>query len=103
MKHILFATMLALAAGPAAAVEESTIAIENFVFSPATLTVKAGAKVVFVNHDDLPHSVVGAKGAFRSNALDTDESFARVFDRPGEIVYFCGLHPQMQGRIIVTP
>jgi plastocyanin len=38
-----------------------------------------------------------------SKALDTDDSFAFVFDKPGEFIYFCGVHPQMKGKIIVTP
>ncbi|HMK89258.1 MAG TPA: cupredoxin family copper-binding protein [Methylocystis sp.] len=85
------------------AAQDATVAIDNFAFTPATLTVKAGTKVVFVNHDDIPHNVVGEKLKFRSRALDTDESFAFVFDKPGDFVYFCGLHPQMKGEIRVTP
>src|SRR5450759_4382069 len=34
--------------------------------------------------------------------LDTDESFAFIFDMPGEIVCFCGQHPQMKGKITAT-
>lgn len=83
--------------------EEAKVTIDNFAFTPATLSVKAGTAIVFVNHDDLPHNVIEANGGFKSRALDTDETFTRVFDKPGEIVYFCGLHPHMQGKIIVTP
>ncbi len=90
-------TRLALAAS------EATVAIDNFSFTPATLSVKAGTKVIFVNHDDIPHNVVGETIKFHSKALDTDESFSFVFDKPGEIVYFCGLHPQMKGKITVAP
>jgi plastocyanin len=92
-----------LLTAPACGAEEAKVTIDNFVFTPATLSVKAGTTIVFVNHDDLPHNIVDAKGAFRSKALDTDETFVRVFDKPGEIIYFCGLHPHMQGKIIVTP
>lgn len=102
MKLFWIATAAMLASLPAAA-EETKIVIDNFVFTPPTLTVKAGTKIVFVNHDDLPHNIVDEKGAFKSKALDTDESYARIFDKPGEIVYFCGLHPQMKGKVVVTP
>jgi plastocyanin len=100
---LLIALSILLLATPALSAEEAKVTIDNFTFSPATLSVKAGATIIFVNHDDLPHNVVDANGGFRSKALDTDETFARVFDKPGEFVYFCGLHPQMQGKIIVTP
>jgi plastocyanin len=101
--NLRIALSIFLLAAPAYGAEEAKVTIDNFVFTPATLSVKAGTTIVFVNHDDLPHNVVDAKGGFKSKALDTDETFARVFDKPGEIVYFCGLHPRMRGKIIVTP
>jgi plastocyanin len=67
------------------------------------VAIKAGTKVLFVNHDDIPHLVVLENGKVRSRALDTDDSFTFIFDKPSEFVYFCGLHPQMKGKIIVTP
>jgi len=82
---------------------DATVAIDNFTLTPAALSVKAGTKVIFVNHDDIPHNIVGETIKFHSKALDTDESFSFVFDKPGEIVYFCGLHPQMKGKITATP
>jgi plastocyanin len=97
------ATALAFLAGGAAKGAETTIGIDNFAFAPAETTVKAGTRVRFVNHDDIPHTVVLADGKARSKALDTDDSYVYVFDKPGDFVYFCGLHPQMKGEIKVTP
>ena len=74
-----------------------TVAIEDFAFIPAQLSVKTRTKVVFVNHDEAPHSVIGRKSEFRSPALNKGESFAITFDKPGEIDYFCGLHGNMRG------
>ena len=79
------------------------VTIDNFAFTPATLTVKLGTKVTFVNHDDIPHSIVSVPGKFRSKALDTDQSFEYTFATAGDFDYFCGLHPHMKGKIIVTP
>src|SRR5437879_3277506 len=33
------------------------VVIENFSFAPATLTVKTGTKVTWINRDDVPHTV----------------------------------------------
>jgi plastocyanin len=100
---LVFAALVAsFAAGPVRA-QEATIGIDNFAFASAETTVRAGTKVLFVNRDDIPHLVVLANGKARSKALDTDDSFAFIFDKPGEFIYFCGLHPQMKGKIIVTP
>jgi plastocyanin len=52
-------------AAPDAAGEPS-IAIDNFTFASAEVTVKAGTKVLFVNHDDIPHLVVLENGKVRS-------------------------------------
>jgi plastocyanin len=79
------------------------VTINNFTFTPKELTVKAGATIVFRNRDDIPHSVVGTKGEFHSKALDTGDSFSFTFAKAGSYAYSCGLHPQMQGRIVVTP
>jgi plastocyanin len=58
---------------------------------------------VFRNRDDIPHSVVGSKGEFHSKALDTDDSYSFTFAKAGTYGYSCGLHPRMQGRIVVIP
>ncbi|WP_292534217.1 cupredoxin domain-containing protein [Methylocystis sp.] len=80
-----------------------TFAIEDFAFIPVQLSVKAGTKVIFVNHDEAPHSVVGLKSEFRSPTLNNGQSFAITFDKPGEIDYFCGQHGNMRGKVTVAP
>jgi plastocyanin len=97
------AAVAALLAAVAVRADDAEVTIDNFVFTPATLTVKAGTRVVWKNQDDIPHLVVsdGSPPLFRSKALDTDDSFSTVFDKPGTYHYFCGLHPHMQGTIVV--
>lgn len=94
------AVMLAFTAAQA---DDAAVVIDNFSFTPATLTVKAGTRVVWKNADDMVHSVVSAASPplFKSTALDTDDSFSELFDKPGTYRYFCGLHPFMQGTIVV--
>lgn len=78
------------------------VEIHDFAFAPKELTVPAGARIVWVNRDDEPHTVVSAAGAFKpSQALDTDDSFTTVLDKPGTYAYFCGIHPMMVGKIVV--
>ena len=86
----------------APAMQKTAITIRNFAFEPATLSVSAGSKVVWINRDDEPHLVVSAGGQFpASPALDTDDSYATVFSKPGTYTYFCSIHPHMVGTIIV--
>ena len=83
------------------------VEIERFAFSPARLTIKAGAAIVFINHDQVPHSLIGVMGGeeiFHSpEQVDEDESFRVVLTRPGEVSYRCGLHSHMTGVISVVP
>ena len=90
-----------LAFGAVAAQEENVVTIDNFTFTAPELTVAVGTTVKWVNHDDIPHSVVDKNKAFRSKALDTDDSYSFTFASAGTFDYFCGLHPHMVGKIIV--
>jgi plastocyanin len=80
---------------------ESTISIRNFSFSPVSLTVPVGATVSWNNLDGEPHTVKSIDQAFRSGALDQNDSFSFKFDKPGTYRYVCSIHPQMVGTIIV--
>lgn len=93
-----------LAYGTVAAEETkdaTVVTIDNFVFTPPELTVAVGTTVKWVNHDDIPHTVVDKNKSFRSKALDTDNAYSFTFASAGTYDYFCGLHPHMQGKIIV--
>ena len=88
-----------LAAAPAAAPAE--VKIDNFNFSPATLTVPVGTAVTWTNRDDIPHTVVSDDKSIKSKALDTDEKFTFTFSKAGTYTYFCSIHPKMKGTIVV--
>jgi plastocyanin len=90
-----------LAFGTVAAQDANVVTIDNFTFSPKELTVAVGTTVKWVNHDDIPHTVVNTDKAFRSKALDTDDAFSFTFASAGSFDYFCGLHPHMVGKVIV--
>jgi amicyanin len=81
--------------------ETVKVSIDNFSYSPAEVTVAAGSTVVWMNRDDVPHTVTASDKQFNSPALDTDETFSRRFDRAGTYEYFCAVHPHMTGRIVV--
>src|SRR4029077_2818294 len=88
-------------AAPAA--EAAQVVIDNFAFSPREITVAAGTRVTWVNHDDVPHTATSSAKprAFDSKALDTDDTFSFVFKSPGTYDYFCAVHPHMTGKVIV--
>lgn len=78
------------------------VAIRHFAFSPKTLTVDAGTRVVWTNQDEEPHTVTSAGGRFASSAaLDTGDRHAVTFSRPGTYAYYCSIHPMMVGTVVV--
>jgi plastocyanin len=87
----------AVAAGPSTI----EVKIDNFSFTPATLTVKAGTQITWTNADDIPHTVVSDDQSFKSRVLDTDEKFTFTASKPGTYAYFCSIHPKMTGKLVV--
>jgi len=79
----------------------NAVVIKNFMFTPMSLTVKAGSTVTWKNLDGEPHTVVEDAGLFRSSALDQNDSYAFKFDKPGVYKIFCGIHPYMKQTITV--
>ena len=90
-----------VAAQDATKKDANEITIDNFTFTPKELTVAVGTTVKWLNHDDIPHTIVEKKTTFRSKALDTDDSYSFTFTSAGTFDYFCGLHPHMVGQVIV--
>jgi plastocyanin len=105
--RIAASTLLALVALPE--VERTAVAgpptidikIDNFSFTPPTITVKAGTQVTWTNADDIPHTVVSDDHTFKSKVLDTDEKFMFTAGKPGTYSYFCSIHPKMTGKLVV--
>jgi plastocyanin len=94
---------VAAATAAVEAVVANTVAIDNFVFTPPELTIKAGTTVTWKNDDDIPHVVLAKEHQFRSKALDTGDAYSFTFSVPGRFDYFCALHPHMVGAIVVVP
>jgi plastocyanin len=101
---VLMAAMLTAAPGISANPQQATtteVKIDNFSFGPATLTVAPGTTVTWVNHDDIPHTVVSTDSVFKSKVLDTDEKFSFTFTKAGNYPYFCSIHPKMTATVVV--
>jgi plastocyanin len=79
----------------------ATISIQNFSFSPVSLTVPVGATVSWKNLDGEPHTVKSIDEQFRSGALDQNDSFTFKFVKTGTYRYVCSIHPQMVGTVVV--
>jgi plastocyanin len=98
----LLAAVVLLAGATVRAGEPSParVDIQNFRFSPPTLTIPVGTTVTWTNDDEEPHTVTSSTGLFASPGLDNAETFSHRFAAPGTYTYFCALHPHMIATII---
>lgn len=96
---LVLAVVLRSATGETA--QPAEIKVDNFTFTPETLTVVANSTVTWTNKDDVPHVIASTDGLFRSKGLDTDDHYSFKFTKPGTYNYFCAIHPKMTGKIVV--
>ena len=94
-----------LAAQPAGA-DTVKLGMKNGMFAPATVTINVGDKVVWLNDDeDTHHRVTFDDPALKSSEdLKTGKEHAVVFDKPGEVAYYCRYHKDygMRGKVVVV-
>jgi plastocyanin len=78
-----------------------TLTIEGMQFGPATLAVKTGDSIVWVNKDMFPHTVTARDGAFDSRQIEPGKSWTYRAVKKGTFAYVCSLHPTMQAQLRV--
>lgn len=80
---------------------QQVVIIKNMAFHPSTLTVKAGAHVVWQNEDTVEHSATSDTNQFDTGLMSGSEKADLVFKTPGTYTYHCSKHPDMKATIIV--
>jgi plastocyanin len=79
-----------------------TITINNFAFSPSTLTVSPGAKVTVKNADSTTHTVTASDKSFDTGDIATGATTTFTApSKPGTYKYICTIHQFMQGTLTV--
>jgi len=81
---------------------QNPVAIQNYAFSPSTLTIQKGANVTWTNYDSVQHHVVSDSTAFSSPLLNKGDTYTHQFNNTGSFSYICSIHPYMKGTIVVA-
>src|SRR5919199_645049 len=108
MKKLLLplVAVAALVVGAAPATSQSTathtVQIKRSAFQPATVTIKTGDVVKWVNVDTRNHQVVSNNGSFVSPILGPGKSYSHRFNASGTYRYHDGLNSAVRGVIKVT-
>jgi plastocyanin len=88
-----------------AATDDADVEVRNLAFEPAQVTVAVGTTVTWSNADVVRHTVTSGDpgdpdGAF-DEPLAAGGTASVTFDEPGTFVYFCDLHRNMTGEVVV--
>lgn len=79
--------------------EVHLVTIENMKFNPASITVKKGEKVTFINKDIVAHNATETNKLWASPLLQNGQSWTFTPDKTSD--YYCSVHLVMKGKIIV--
>jgi len=82
-----------IAAGSPAA----EVKIDNFSFTPATLTVKAGTQITWTNAMTF-RTPWSARPELQVQSVDTDEKFTFTASKPGTYSYSLTIHPKIRAK-----
>lgn len=83
------------------AMAKNVVEIKDFKYNPATLTVKAGERVTFINKDAAGHSATADDKSFDTGVLSQGESETVTLGTAGTFKFHCTPHPNIQGTIVV--
>jgi plastocyanin len=84
-----------------ATAQSTSVAIKDFEFGPATITIKVGDTVTWTNNGPSLHTVTADDGSFDSGNVDVGKTFSHTFQSAGTFAYHCTIHPFMKATVIV--
>lgn len=102
-RRLLVAGAALLAGGPLARAHAGTVhvTIEDLVFAPAGIEVRAGQTIEWINKDPFVHTAT-VDGGWEVT-IPSGKTATRVAAAGDTVEYYCRFHPNMKGRIRVIP
>ena len=94
--------LLALTAAAPSSATGAVVHIRDDAFLPASLSIKPGDRITFVNDDDDAHTATADDASWDSEGLNQRQKWTHAFAKAGKIAYHCTVHPMMHGTIVVT-
>jgi plastocyanin len=82
-----------------------TVRMQSLTFAPATVRVRVGQTIEWINADNVIHNVTSNDGlTIQSGNFGPGHKFEFTPKQAGSITYFCTIHPTtMQATIVVLP
>jgi plastocyanin len=98
----IFVILVCVLLSAPAQAETIQVSIDKLVFAPAEVNAKVGDTVEWVNKDALAHTATAMDGGWNV-VMGPNQSGHVVLKKAGAVDYFCKYHPNMKGRVVVTP
>ncbi|MGC1133189.1 MAG: plastocyanin/azurin family copper-binding protein [Nitrososphaeraceae archaeon] len=84
--------------------------LTDTAFQPNPANIQVGDTVSWTNNDNTIHTVIEGnpatggevEGGFASEILGPGVTFEHTFNQTGTFEYYCNLHPNMVGTVIVS-
>jgi plastocyanin len=80
-----------------------TVSIDDYAYRPRKITVSAGTRITFANHDQQPHTATFEPMSLGDKVIVSRASAIITLSRPGTYHYFCAFHAFMRGTVVVRP
>ena len=80
----------------------AVIELSDVTLKPRVVEITEGGSVVWINRDRTAHQLVSlAPNVFETPRMNEGESHVQSFTKPGTYPYFCTIHNEMKGTIVV--
>jgi plastocyanin len=102
MSRVVLALVTVFFTTVSAAAPQPLVTQKGRLFTPGSLTVKAGEEVLFQNDDNVSHHVYSSTDGneFSLDTMKPGQKAGHTFAAKGRVDVRCGLHPGM--RLVLT-
>lgn len=78
-----------------------SVDVQDYLFSPASISVPAGTTITWTNAGQSVHTVTADGGAFDTGMFAPGARFSHTFAGAGTFAYRCQIHPSMVASVVV--
>ena len=101
-RWILTALVLCRLGSVSTHAESIQVTIDKLVFSPTEVNAKVGDTIIWDNKNFLAHTATATNKDW-DVMIASKQNASMVLKNAGSIDYFCKFHPNMKGRVVVSP
>ena len=102
---LIGAALTTSAVAGAPPVKHAKVDVDHYSYTPGTLRIKKGTKVIWtwVDGSDTTHDIAVFSGpAHFHSQLKSSGTFTHIFNRRGKYVLYCRIHPYIMRETVIV-